>query len=124
MIRRTASVAVPVTDQDEALVFFVDVLGFEKRVDVPMGEGRRWIEVAPAGSDTVITPYTWLDHHDDRVGGFSRLVFECADVQRSFQDLSARGVEFSLKPDDSPSGKFAYFKDPFGNVYVLAEQES
>jgi catechol 2,3-dioxygenase-like lactoylglutathione lyase family enzyme len=48
------TVGVPVTDQDRALDFYVDALGFEKRLDAPIGEGMRWIEVAPAGATTSI----------------------------------------------------------------------
>ena len=44
------TVTVPVSDQDRALAFYVDQLGFEKRMDVSYGQGQRWIEVAPAGS--------------------------------------------------------------------------
>lgn len=48
------TIGVPVTDQDRALSFYTGTLGFEKRLEVPMGPGRRWIEVAPPGSATTI----------------------------------------------------------------------
>jgi catechol 2,3-dioxygenase-like lactoylglutathione lyase family enzyme len=48
------TVGVPVTDQDQALDFYVGTLGLEKRADMPLGGGRRWIEVAPAGAATTI----------------------------------------------------------------------
>ena len=48
------TVGVPVTDHDRALEFYVDKLGFEKRLDVPFGDGERWIEVAPPGAATTI----------------------------------------------------------------------
>src|SRR5262249_59710004 len=48
------TVGVPVTDQQRALAFYVDTLGFEKRLDVPFGDGKRWIEVAPAGATTTL----------------------------------------------------------------------
>ena len=53
-IREVGTVAVPVADPDRALAFYVGVLGFEKRRDVPFGQGMRWIEVAPAGAATTI----------------------------------------------------------------------
>src|SRR4051794_41699906 len=53
-IAKIGTVVVPVTDQDRALAFYVDTLGFEKRMDVPFGPGYRWVEVAPAGADTTI----------------------------------------------------------------------
>ena len=51
---RSADGSVPVTDQDRALAFYVDTLGFERRLEFPMGEGARWIELAPAGAATTI----------------------------------------------------------------------
>src|SRR6478736_2736790 len=53
-ITELANVAVPVTDQERALQFYVGTLGFEKRLDAPFGDGQRWIEVAPAGAATTI----------------------------------------------------------------------
>src|SRR5262249_59025752 len=53
-IGKVATVVVPVSDQDRAIEFYVDTLGFEKRADVPFGEGYRWVEVGPAGADTTI----------------------------------------------------------------------
>ena len=49
-----ATVAIPISDPERALNFYVGILGFEKRRDVPFGQGERWIEVAPAGSATTI----------------------------------------------------------------------
>jgi len=46
-IDEVRTIGVPVTDQDRAISFYVDILGFEKRLDVPMGQGKRWIVVAP-----------------------------------------------------------------------------
>jgi catechol 2,3-dioxygenase-like lactoylglutathione lyase family enzyme len=53
-ITELANVAVPVSDQERALEFYVGTLGFEVRVDAPFGEGQRWIEVAPLGATTTI----------------------------------------------------------------------
>jgi catechol 2,3-dioxygenase-like lactoylglutathione lyase family enzyme len=53
-IKQLATVAIPVSDQDRAVAFYVEKLGFEKRLDAPLREGQRWIEVAPAGAQTTI----------------------------------------------------------------------
>ena len=53
-VSRVATVAVPVADPERAVAFYVGVLGFEKRRDMPFGAGARWIEVAPAGAATTI----------------------------------------------------------------------
>lgn len=53
-ISKVANVIIPVADQDRALQFYTETLGLENRVDVPMGDGNRWIEVAPPGAETPI----------------------------------------------------------------------
>jgi len=53
-ITHVANVAVPVTDQDRALDFYVGTLGFEKRMDAEFAPGQRWIEVGPPGTQTTI----------------------------------------------------------------------
>ena len=50
-LSKIGTVVVPVSDQDRAIEFYVETLGFEKRADVPFGNGYRWVEVAPAGAD-------------------------------------------------------------------------
>ena len=53
-IAQIATVAIPATDQERSLAFYVDVLGFEKTRDAPFGNGQRWIEVTPPGGGTTI----------------------------------------------------------------------
>ena len=53
-ISKLGTVVVPVSDQDRAIEFYVETLGFEKRTDVPFGNGYRWVEVAPADAVTTI----------------------------------------------------------------------
>ena len=53
-LTKIANVMFPVTDQDEALAFYTEVLGFEKRIDMPFGDGDRWVEVAIAGGETTV----------------------------------------------------------------------
>ena len=53
-ISKVGTICVPVSDQERAIEFYVETLGFEKRTDVPFGNGYRWVEVAPAGADTTI----------------------------------------------------------------------
>ena len=53
-ITQIGTVIVPVSDQDKALDFYTEKLGFEKRTDIPFGNGDRWVEVAPAGGETTV----------------------------------------------------------------------
>ena len=126
MITRVRTVTVYVRDQDRAVTFYTDMLGFEVRVDQPMGDGQRWIELAPPGADTVIVPFTpqgtGSQGMEGRIGGFSGLVFACTDIARTFRDLSGRGVKFTQEPKQESWGAMAQFHDVDGNVFVLVEE--
>ena len=110
MITRVSSVGVQAGDLDQAVAFYVDKLGFEKRRDEPMGPDARWIEVAPAGAETVVVPFT------------PGLVFACDDIQATYQELRGRGVEFTEGPSEQPWGRWAQFRDPDGNEHGLIER--
>jgi catechol 2,3-dioxygenase-like lactoylglutathione lyase family enzyme len=99
MITGISIVAVPVDDIDEALRFFCDVLGMEKRKDLTGSdryEGERYVEVAPPGSAVALSPYTGYDREPGKatIGEYSRLVLRVDDVRRAHRDLTAQGVGF------------------------------
>ena len=110
MITRVASVGVRAGDQDRAVDFYVGKLGFEKRRDDPMGPDGRWVELAPAGAETALVPFT------------PGLVFACDDIQSTFEELRRRGVEFTEPPATHPWGRWAQFRDPDGNEHALIER--
>ncbi|HEY3843039.1 MAG TPA: VOC family protein [Acidimicrobiales bacterium] len=85
------TVGVPVTDQDRALEFYVDTLGFEKRLDVPLDGGHRWIEVAPAGATTSIALVAAHDGVRAGVETGVRLITE--DAEADHATLRSRGVD-------------------------------
>jgi catechol 2,3-dioxygenase-like lactoylglutathione lyase family enzyme len=119
-------VAVPVNDLDEALRFFCDVLGMEKRKDMTGSdryEGERYIEVAPAGSAVALSPYTGYDQGPGKatIGEYSRVVLRVDNVRRAYRELTAHGVEFETEPFDLPNGTFAAIRDPWGNVFGLTD---
>jgi lactoylglutathione lyase len=84
------TVGVPVTDQDRALEFYVDTLGFEKRLDVPMGGGGRWIEVAPPGATTTIALVA--SHEGVPAGVETGVRFKTADADGDHAALRTQGV--------------------------------
>jgi catechol 2,3-dioxygenase-like lactoylglutathione lyase family enzyme len=84
------TVGVPVTDQDRALEFYLDQLGFEKRLDVPFGDGARWIEVAPAGATTTIALVR--SHEGLPAGVETGIRFSTQDADADNAALRARGV--------------------------------
>lgn len=125
MITHVETVAVYVSDQDRAVGFFVDQLGFELRKDVPMGSAEdapRWIEVAPPGAETVLALFT-PPGLEDRIGMSSGLVFLCDDIHATAAALQARGVAFSQEPTQIPSGWWASFNDPDGNKFGLSQAD-
>ena len=121
MIERIATSAVYVTDQEEAVRFWAEQVGFEVRRDHPMGPRGRWIELAPrgAGSCIVIYPKSMMEDWAERKPS---LVFECEDIAGTYLTMEGRGVEFSQEPKEMPWGKFAIFLDPEGNWYGLREK--
>ena len=118
MIKALKFASIPVSDQDRALAFYTEKLGFQVATDQPMGEGQRWIELRIPGADTRLVLFT-PKGHEDRVGTMTGLSFQTDDVEAAYKVYSARGVEFVGPPKRMDWGSFAMFKDPDGNVSVL-----
>ena len=121
MIRRVKFVGIPVADQDRALAFYRDRLGFKVHTDQPMGPRKRWIELRIPGAETGVVLFT-PDGHEDRVGTFFNGSFACDDVRKAYADLTAKGVEFTGEPKEEPWGTYAIFKDSEGNSFVLGSK--
>jgi catechol 2,3-dioxygenase-like lactoylglutathione lyase family enzyme len=123
MIAGISIVAVPVDDIDEAVAFFCDVLGMEKRKDLSGSEGDRYVEVAPPGSPVALSPYTGYDQPPGKatIGEYSRMVLRVADVRAAHRELSAKGVRFEGEPFDLQRGTLAVFLDPWDNVFGLTD---
>ncbi|ALO95237.1 glyoxalase [Streptomyces hygroscopicus subsp. limoneus] len=120
-ITHASFVTLPVADQDRALRFYRDVLGFEVAVDREMPQGR-WLQVAPEGVQTVFTL------SGSGMGGFEPgsargIMLVTTDVDADCARLAAAGVEVR-GPDDVPWGRMASFTDPDGNgLMLLTEKE-
>lgn len=129
-VTQMATVMVPVTDQDRALAFFVDALGFEKRADFEYAGGERWVEVAPPGAASQVT---LVQARDGRPAGIETgLSFNSTDVEADHGALRARGVDVDaaiLGEDDPPvpwaGGVLAGIppmfrvRDPDGNSFLI-----
>ena len=120
MIGKIATSAIYVTDQDKAVHFWGEQVGFEIHRDLPMGPESRWIEMAPPGAESciVIYPKNMMEDWAERKPS---LVFECDDIEQTHREMTGRGVEFSQEPKEMPWGMFAIFLDPEGNWYGLRE---
>jgi catechol 2,3-dioxygenase-like lactoylglutathione lyase family enzyme len=113
------TVIVPVGNQDRALEFYVGKLGFEKRMDVPFGEGDRWVEVAPSGAATTIALVS--PRREPAVG--LEVSFSTADADAAHADLKARGVDVDkvMRFGDSVPPMFT-FRDPDGTRFRVVER--
>jgi uncharacterized glyoxalase superfamily protein PhnB len=133
---RIANAQLWVHDQDEALDFYTKKLGFEVRSDVTVPElgNFRWLTVSPPGQEDVaitlmaipgppvMDDATAAQVRDLMAKGFAGTVFFTTDdVQASYEQLSARGVEFTEKPEERPYGVDSGFRDPSGNNFRLTQ---
>jgi len=124
-----------VHDQDEALAFYTQKLGFEVRSDVTLPEmgNFRWLTVGPAGQDIsivlmaipgppVMDPETGGQVRELMAKGFAGTIFLTTDdVHASYEELKSRGVEFVEEPEERPYGIDSGFRDPSGNHLRLTQ---
>jgi predicted enzyme related to lactoylglutathione lyase len=85
-----------------------------------MGPDARWIEIGPAGAGSclVLYPKSMMEDWQERKPS---IVFECENVQQTFEEMRQRGVRFTQEPQQMPWGPFAIFEDTEGNWYGLRE---
>ncbi|MCX6956386.1 MAG: VOC family protein [Verrucomicrobia bacterium] len=118
MIRQIKFVSIPVRDQNRALDFYTGKLGFTILADKPFDQKQRWIELRIPKADTHVVLFT-PDEHQNRIGTFSGISFQCDDVEATYADYVAKGVKFRSPPQKQPWGTFVIFEDSEGNSFVL-----
>jgi catechol 2,3-dioxygenase-like lactoylglutathione lyase family enzyme len=111
-------VSIPVSDQDRARDFYVNVLGFELLADTAMGPDMRWVQVRPRGGSTSVTLVTWFPTMP--AGSLKGTVLESSALDDDVVLLRGRGVSIG-EIEDAPWGRFVTFDDPDGNGIVLQE---
>ena len=118
-ITAVRTINVPVTDQERALDFYVGKLGFEKRMDMSYGQGRRWIEVAPPGAETTVA---LAPSAGGPTGIDTGIRFATGDAQADHTDLKASGVDVDAEITRWPGvpPMFA-LRDPDGNTLRIVE---
>lgn len=120
-IDRVSTVTIAVADQDEALAWYTQMLGFEKKMDVQSPQFR-WLTVAPPQQvDVEFLLASWFP---DRVGKNATWVLSTRDCQGGYEELKGKGVEFSQKPEMRPWGIEAIFADLYGNKYALVQESA
>ena len=117
MIKHLKFASIPTSDQDRALAFWTEKLGFNIMTDQPMGK-QRWIELGLPGAQTGIVLFT-PEGQEDRIGTFFNGSFHCDDVEHTCRQLIERGVDIDA-PERQPWGIFARFRDPDGNTFILS----
>jgi len=120
-IGQVSTVMVPVDDQDRAIEFYTEKLGFEKRADVPFGDGNRWVEVAPTGAATSIALVQPMEGQE--TGIESRVALQSADIEADHATLRERGVD--VDPEvmrmGGPVPPMFFFRDQDGNRLLIVE---
>ena len=117
------TVYLAVGDQERALAFYRDMLGFEVRTDTEFGEGFRWIEVAPAGAYTVIALVQPTREEDPQPGGQAPFGFDTPNLEAAMAEFSSRGLTFEdVSGGEGPVPPMAYFRDSDGNRILLVEE--
>jgi len=109
-------VSIPVTDQDRARDFYLDVLDWELITDTDNGD-KRWVEVAPRRGQTTFVLVTWFP--EMRPGSMQGIVLATDDVEKAYEQLAERGVEFHTPIEDGPFSRITSFNDPDGNGLIL-----
>ncbi len=119
MIKHIKFVTVPVADQNRALDFYTEKLGFTIITDQPFDDKQRWIELRVPKAETRVVLFT-MNGDEKRIGWMMPATFACDDIDQTYQELKGRGVEFEGEPQKQPWGTYAMFKDSEGNRFVLS----
>lgn len=125
-------ISIPVRDQEKALKFYTEILGFIKKKDEPLGGGNRWLTLVSKdwqdGPELLLEPAP--NHFEPSKvyqealmkAGIPWTQFDVQDVASEYERLTKLGVEFSMKPTEVGTVKVAVFNDTCGNNIQLVEE--
>ena len=123
MVSHIHSTTIAVADQDAALNFYVNTLGWEKAIDNPVGDGMRFLTVVPPGATTqlVLAHPSWAGGAGaSGTGGHTGITLVAPDIDAAYETLTARGVKFKEPVSVMPWGqKATSFYDIDGNEFFL-----
>jgi len=124
-------ISIPVQDQEKALKFYTEKLGFVKKMDLPLSEENRWLTVVSAeeqdGPEILLEP---SPNHFEPAKMYQKALLEAGipytqfnsdDVQKDYDRLSKNGVTFSVKPTEMGTVKIAVFNDSCGNNIQIVQ---
>lgn len=134
MIAKLTHASIYVLDQESAWDFYINKLGFEEEMKVPIGNGAFWLTVSPPEQTeleiTLMPINTGGMFNEETAQNLSELVkngtfgfgvFQCKDVYATWQELKAKGVEFTKEPTQEFYGIESMFKDDSGNWFSLTQ---
>jgi catechol 2,3-dioxygenase-like lactoylglutathione lyase family enzyme len=115
------TIIVPVSNQDEAIAFYTEKLGFEKRSDTPFGNGDRWVEVGPAGHTTTLALVP--PREGEEVGISTRVALSSTDIDADHTTLQERGVDVDAEVMrmGGPVPPMFWFRDQDKNSYLIVQ---
>ncbi len=123
-------IALVVNDYDEAIKFYTEKLNFTLIEDTPQSETKRWVLIAPKGSEgcSLLLAIGVGEEQRSRVGnqtgGRVFLFLKTDDFWRDFQKMQSQGIKFVREPKDEEYGTVAVFEDLYGNLWDLVEFRS
>ena len=124
--RHLAHITVVVKDYDEAIDFYTQKLGFELIEDTDLGNGKRWVLVAPSGSECTLLLGKAVDNNQqsaigNQTGGRVFLFLHTEDFWSDYKDLCGKGIIFKEKPREEKYGTVVVFEDLYGNLWDLLQ---
>jgi predicted enzyme related to lactoylglutathione lyase len=136
MIERVSHTTIYVLDQEKALEFYTQKLGFEVRVDFKMDNGFRWVTVGPKTQpelEIILFEVKAGGRYDEETANHLKAILEkgvlggavlsTSDCRATYEELVSKGVEFISPPTETFYGIEALFKDGCGNVFSMTQQK-
>jgi catechol 2,3-dioxygenase-like lactoylglutathione lyase family enzyme len=122
-VKHVGRVIIPVSDQDAAIAFYTDKLGFSLAADIPFGEGDRWVEVAPPGGGTAVA--LTRPQADYQPGRETGIALTSADPRADHEELKRGGVDVDdeLMGGDGTVPLLFMFRDQDGNGLMIVQEQ-
>lgn len=123
-VSHVGRVMVPVSDQDAAIAFYTEKLGFKLTVDVPFGDGDRWVEIEPPNGSTAIALVR--PQGGAQPGVMTNVALDSTDVRADYDELKSSGVDVDadLIGGDGTVPLMFFFRDGDSNTLLLVEAQS